>query len=88
MASFELYDYDYGERKLSFMAELKKHEFMHVFFLEYNNPGEPPKTIEHSNTFNYNDIVLLRDYLSDSIDLYDQKRKRKEKRKSVDQEKA
>lgn len=88
MASFELHDYEYGEKKLSFIPQFKKDEFIHVYMYEYNNPGEPVKITEHGGTFDYDDVVLLKDFLSNAIDLYDQKRKRKEKRKSVVSEKA
>lgn len=83
MASFELYDYESGETKLSLVPQFKKYEFMNVFWYEYNDPGEPVKTTVYESTFNYDDIVLLRDFLSNAIDLYDLKRKKKEKTKKA-----
>lgn len=81
MASFELCDYESGKKKLSFVPQFKKYEFIHVFMYEYNNPGEQVKTTEYVNTFHYDDVVLLRDFLNNTIDLYEQKRKRKGKTK-------
>lgn len=84
MASFVLHDYEFGEKKLSFIPQFKKDEFIHVCMYEYNEPGEPVKTTEHGSTFDYDDVVLLRDFLNNAIDIYDKKRKRKEKNEKGD----
>lgn len=82
MASFELHDYESGETKLSFIPQFKKYEFIHVLMYEYNNPGEPVQTTEYDGTFNYDDVVMLRDYLTSVIDLYDKKESEKKEKKS------
>lgn len=84
MASLVLNDYDYGESKLSFIPQFKKDEFIYVIMYEYNEPGEPVKTTEHGSMFDYDDVVLLRDYLSNVIDLYDQKKKEKSENEKDD----
>lgn len=82
MASIDLYDYESGEKKLSFIPQFKKYEFIHVYMYEYNNPGEPVKTTEHGSTFNYDDVVMLRDCLTSAIDLYDKKKSKKKEKKA------
>lgn len=78
MASLELHDYDSGETILSVIPKFEKYEFIHVLMHEYNNPGEPVSMTTYAGTFHYDDAVLLRDYLTNVIDLYDKKESEKE----------
>lgn len=77
MAVFTLYHGDLGENKISVLPQLEKGRLIDLQMYLAQDPKNPDETAEFILPYNYNDVVLLRDYLTSVINLYEKTQKRK-----------
>lgn len=78
MAAFVLHDGDWGEYKLTFLPQLEKDNLILIMMDLAVEPGKTDESEQYEVSYNYDDVVLLRDYLTSVIDLYDKKEAEKE----------
>jgi hypothetical protein len=71
MADFTLYNGDNGENRISVLPQLEKDRLIDLLMYLCPNKKNIHDTIEFELTFNYTDVVLLRDYLSSVIRLFE-----------------
>jgi hypothetical protein len=71
MADFTLYDGDNGENRVSFLPTLEKERLIDLLMYLCPNKKDINDTIEFHLTFKYEDVVLLKDYLSSVITIFD-----------------
>ena len=74
MAAFTLYDGDYGEYKVSVLANLQKDRLIDLQMYLDKSPGNLDDSEEYILCYDYKDTVLLRDYLTSVINLFEKTR--------------
>lgn len=78
MAAFVLHDGDWAEYKLTFLPQLEKDRLIDIMMDLAIEPGDIEESEEYEVSYKYDDVVLLRDFLTNVIDLYDKKESEKE----------
>ena len=70
MSDFTLYDGDFGQNKVSVLPTLQEDRLIDLQMYLCPNSDNLEEMEEFILTYNYKDVVLLRDYLTSVINLY------------------
>jgi len=71
MADFTLYDGDYAEQVVTVLPQLEKDRLIDLQMYLCPNPKNVDDKEEYILSYKYEDVVLLRDYLSSVITLFE-----------------
>jgi len=71
MSDFTLYYGDFGQNKVSVLPTLQEDRLIDLQMYLCPNSDNTDESEEFILTYDYRDVVLLRDYLTSVINLYD-----------------
>lgn len=71
MSNFTLYDGEFGEYKVSFLPNFQEERLIDFQMNLAKKPGNLDESQEYQLCYSYKEVVLLRDYLTSVINLYE-----------------